>query len=129
MYILTPREEFLCKIVVDSSYKVHRSLGPGLLEKIYEACICHELSKRDVSFIRQLKLPIKYDGLEFEEGLVLDVLVENSIICEIKAVEKVNPLWQAQLLSHLRLLDLHVGLLINFNVPVIKDGIRRYCLK
>ena len=129
MYVITSREEYLCKIIVDCAYKVHRSLGPGLLEKIYETCICHELVKKNISIARQVKLPIKYDGLVFDEGLVLDVLIENTIVCELKAVDKINPLWQAQLLSHLHLLNLHVGFLINFNVPMIKVGIRRYCIQ
>lgn len=128
MYILNSREEVLCKIIVDCAYKVHRTLGPGILEKIYEACFCHELNKKNIAFQRQKKLLINYDGLVFDEGLVADVVVENVIICELKAVEKINPLWQAQLLSHLRLSNLHVGFVINFNVPVIKEGIRRYSL-
>lgn len=128
MYSLTETEEFLCKEIVECSYKVHTQLGPGLLEKIYEACFCHELGKKEIPFKRQMKLPIKYDGLEFDEGLQLDVLVDNIIICEFKAVESINPLWQAQILSHLKLTGLHVGFLINFNVPVIKNGIRRFCV-
>ena len=128
MYVPTSREEYLCKIIVDCAYKVHRSLGPGLLEKIYETCICHELVKKNISIARQVNLPIKYDGLVFDEGLVLDVLIENTIVCELKAVDKINPLWQAQLLSHLHLLNPYVGFLINFNVPIFKAGIRRYCI-
>ena len=128
MYTLTPREEFLCKEIVDCAYKVHRTLGPGLLEKIYEACFCHELGKKLIPYLRQCYLPVKYDDLDFDEGLVLDVLADKLIICELKSVEKVNALWQAQLLSHLRLLNLHVGFIINFNVLLIKDGIRRFCL-
>jgi GxxExxY protein len=128
MYLLTEVEEFLCKEIVDCAYKVHRQLGPGLLEKIYEPCFCHEMSKKDIPTKRQVKLPIIYDGIEFDEGLKLDVLVDNLIICEFKAVEKVNPLWQAQIISHLKLTGLHVGFIINFNVPIIKDGIRRICV-
>ena len=129
MYILSETEIFLCKEIVDCAYKVHRQLSPGLLEKIYEACFCHELNKKEIPFKRQVKLPIKYDGLEFDEGLKLDVLVDNRIICEFKAVETINPLWQAQIISHLKLTDLNIGFLINYNVPVIKNGIRRFCLK
>lgn len=128
MYSLTEVEEFLSKEIVDCAFKVHSQLGPGLLEKIYEACFCHELSKKEIPFKRQLKLPIKYDGLEFDEGLQLDVLIDNKIICEFKAVENINPLWQAQIISHLKLTGLHVGFLINFNVPTIKTGIRRFCV-
>ena len=126
-YILTQREEDLCSIIVDYAYKVHLTLGPGLLEKIYEACFCHELSKRNIPFNRQKVLGISYDNLIFDEGLKLDVLVDDLIICEFKAVDIVNPIWQAQLLCHLKLTKLHVGFILNFNVPVMKNGIRRYC--
>jgi GxxExxY protein len=129
MYILTEVEEFLCKEIVDCAYKVHSKLGPGLLEKIYEACFCHELSKKEIPFKRQVKLPIFYDGLEFDEGLRLDVLVDDRIICEFKAVEIVNPIWQAQIISHLTLINLHVGFILNFNVAVMKNGTRRYCVE
>jgi GxxExxY protein len=129
MYILTEIEEFLCKEIVDCAYKVHSQLGPGLLEKIYEVCFCHELNKKEIPYKRQVKLPIKYDSLEFDEGLKLDVLVDNKIICELKAIENINPLWQAQIISHLNLTKLHVGFIINFNVPIIKSGIRRYCVE
>ena len=126
-YILTQREEDLCSIIVDYAYKVHLTLGPGLLEKIYEACFCHELSKRNIPFNRQKVLGISYDNLIFDEGLKLDVLVDDLIICEFKAVDIVNPIWQAQLLCHLKLTKLHVGFILNFNVPIMKNGIRRYC--
>lgn len=126
-YVLTQKEEELCKIIVDCAYKVHLALGPGLLEKIYEACFCYELSKRNIPYKRQLMLGINYDNLIFDEGLKLDVLVDDLIICEFKAVDIVNPIWQAQLLSHLKLTKLHVGFILNFNVTVMKNGIRRYC--
>jgi GxxExxY protein len=90
MYYLNEVEDFLCKEIVDCAYKVHSGLGPGLLEKIYEACFCHELSKKEIPFKRQMKLPIKYDGILFDEGLQLDVLVDNLIICEFKAVETIT---------------------------------------
>ena len=128
MYILTEEEESFCKEIVDCAYKVHKQLGPGLLEKIYEACFCYELTKKDIPHIRQKKLGIKYDDLIFDEGLQIDTLVADLIICEFKAVENINPLWQAQIISHLKLTDLHVGFIINFNVPIIKNGIRRYCV-
>ena len=129
MYNLTEVEEFLCKEIVDCAYKVHSQLGPGLLEKIYEACFWHELNKKEIPYRRQVKLPIIYDGLVFDEGLKMDVLVSDLIICEFKAVEIINPLWQAQIISHLTLTKLHVGFILNFNVPVIKNGIRRYCVE
>jgi GxxExxY protein len=129
MYVLTEIEEVLCQELVDCAYKVHSKPGPGLLEKIYEACFCYELSKKEIPYKRQVKLPIKYDELEFDEGLTLDVLVDHKIICEMKAVDIINPLWQAQIISHLKLTGLHVGFVLNFNVPIIKNGIRRYCVE
>lgn len=128
MYILTDIEEFLCKEITDCAFKVHKELGPGLLERIYEVCFCHELNKKDIPFQRQVKLPICYDGIRFDEGLQLDVLVDNKIICELKAVDAVNPIWQAQLISHLKLCKLNVGFIINFNTVLFKDGIRRLSL-
>lgn len=127
MYKLTDREEWLCKEIVDCAFQVHKGLGPGLLERIYETCFCHELRKRNISFERQVFLPIKYDGLLFDEGLRLDVFVDNLVICELKAIENVNPVWQAQLLSHLKMTGRHVGFLMNFDVALMKNGIRRYC--
>lgn len=129
MYQLTEYEESLRKEIVDCAYKVHIGLGPGLLEKIYEACFCHELSKKGIKYRRQAELPIFYDGLKFDEGLRIDVLVEDIIICELKSVEIINPVWQAQTLSHLKLAGNNIGFLINFNVPIIKSGIRRLCIE
>lgn len=125
---LSPREETIAAQIVDSAYQVHKALGPGLLEKIYEVCLCHELAKRGLTCKRQVDLPVLYDGIIFDEGLRLDVLVEDLVICELKAVDVVNPVWQAQLLSHLKLSGKRLGFLINFNVAVIKDGIRRMIL-
>ncbi len=115
-------------MIVDSAYSVHKKLGPGLLEKIYEACFCHELTKRELSYQRQVNIPIVYDGITFEEGLRLDVLVENLIVCELKPVDEMNPVWEAQVLSHLKLTAKRLGLLINFNEKYIKDGIKRIIL-
>lgn len=129
MYLLSDREEWLCTEIVDCAYKVHEKLGPGLLEKIYETCFCYELTKKGIRQQRQAELPIVYDGLKFDEGLRMDVLVEESIICELKAVETINSIWQAQLMSHLRLTGNNIGFLINFNVALIKNGIRRYCIE
>jgi len=129
MYDLTERELWLCKQIVDCAFAVHKELGPGLLEKIYEVCFCHELALRGISYERQVDLPIHYKGLDFDEGLRMDVYVEKTIICELKAVDIINPIWQAQIISHLKMTRNHVGFRINFNVGVIKDGIRRYCLE
>lgn len=123
---LTESEELLGKEIVNAAYKVHKELGPGLLEKIYEACLCYELKKKGIASKRQVELPFLYDGQKFDEGLRMDILVDGLVICELKAVETVNPLWKAQIISHLKLTKLRLGYLINFNVPLIKDGIKRY---
>lgn len=125
---LSEREEFLGKEIVDTAYKVHTELGPGLLEKIYEACFCYELDKKGIPYKRQVDLPFLYDGKKFEEGLRIDVLVDDIVICEFKAVEMINPLWKAQIISHLKLTGLRLGYLVNFNVSLIKDGIKRYVM-
>lgn len=114
------------KLIVDAAYTVHKNLGPGLLEKVYEICFCHELAKRNLTYQRQLDIPIVYDNLVFDEGLRLDVLVQNEVICELKAIEIVNPVWEAQILSHLKLTNKRLGYLINFNVENIGKGIRRF---
>ena len=123
--MISEYEEWLAKEIVDCDFKVHKQLGPGLLEKIYEACFCYELSRKNIAYERQVCIPIKYDNLIFDEGLQLDVLVESRIICELKAVDTINPVCQAQILSHLKLTGLTLGFLINFNVATFKDGIRR----
>jgi len=126
--LLSEREEKIATKIVDAAFQVHKVLGPGLLERVYEVCFCHELSKRDLKYQRQVDLPIKYDGILFDEGLRLDVLVEELIICELKAVDQMNPVWKAQLISHLKLTDRRLGFLINFNVPLLKNGIERIIL-
>lgn len=123
---LTFEEERIGKLIVNACFKVHKELGPGLLEKIYEACLEYELTSVDLSVERQLKIPIKYAGRTFDEGLRLDLLVNKRVIIEIKAVEDMNEVWQAQIISHLKLTQLRLGYLVNFNVPLIKDGIRRF---
>jgi GxxExxY protein len=123
---LSEKEEFLGKEIVDCAFKVHKELGPGLLEKVYEACFCYELEKKDIPFIRQVPIPIVYDNKIFEEGFVADVLVDDLVICELKAVNEINPIWHAQIISHLKLTNRRLGYLINFNVPTIKEGIKRF---
>ena len=125
---LSKKEESIAGKIVDAAYTVHKILGPGLLEKVYEVCFCHELSKRGLQNKRQVDIPIVYDGINFNEGLRLDVLVEELIICELKAVDEMNPLWEAQILSYLKLTGKRLGFLINFNVPLIKEGIKRIIL-
>jgi len=125
---LSDKEERIAKAIVDSAYAVHSTLGPGLLESVYEVCFCHELAKRGLSFRRQVAVPIVYDGIKFDEGLRLDVLVEGLVICELKAVTAMNPVFQAQLLTQLKLTGKRLGFLINFNVTLIKHGIKRVIL-
>jgi GxxExxY protein len=128
MYILTSEEESISREIVHCAYQVHNFLGPGFLEKVYESCFCKELKMKGINFSRQTEVPIVYKGEELYETLRLDILVENKIICELKALELVNPLWEAQVLSHLKITGLHVGFLINFNTKYFKNGIRRYCM-
>lgn len=123
---LSIEEERIGKVIVNASFKIHRSIGPGLLEKIYEVCLAHELRKAGLDVKRQVTIPIQYDGICFDEGLRLDLLVEDRVVIEIKSVEQVNPVWEAQIISHLKLTGLNLGYLINFNVPLIKNGIRRF---
>jgi len=118
--------ETIGKKIVDAAYTVHKNLGPGLLEKVYEICFCHELKKRGLKYQRQMNIPVVYDGIIFNEGLRLDVLVENQVICELKAIETVNPVWEAQILSHLKITKKRLGYLVNFNVSNIGSGIRRF---
>ena len=122
---LTKREEEIGSLIVRSAFNVHKALGPGLLERVYEVCLAHELKKAGLLYRRQVDIPIVYDGLVFEEGLRLDILVEDLVICEIKAVDLVNLVWQAQVMSHLKLTGKRLGYLINFNVPLMKEGIKR----
>jgi GxxExxY protein len=124
--LLSFEEENIGKQIVNASFIVHKALGPGLLEKVYEVCLSYELRKMGLIVERQLDIPIVYDGLTFEEGLRLDILVENKVIIELKAVDIVNPVWEAQVINHLILTGKRLGYLINFNVPLIKDGIRRF---
>ena len=124
--MLNDEIESIGKVVVNSAFKVHKELGPGLLEKVYEVCLAHEIRKAGYEVVRQLDIPISYDGIIFEEGLRLDLLVADKVIVELKAVELVNPVWEAQIISHLKLTKRNLGYLINFNVPLIKQGIRRF---
>lgn len=111
--------------VVDAAMKVHSVLGPGLLESAYEACLAHELTKRSLLVARQVSLPVVYDGVELDAGYRIDLLVEDQVVVELKTVSRLLPIHEAQLLSHLRLGRYRVGLLINFHVARLRDGIRR----
>lgn len=125
---ITQYEEWLGKQVVDIAFHIHKALGPGLLEKIYETCFCYELGKRNINFTTQQKVPIVYDDLQFPEGLRLDILIDDKIIIELKAQENYHPVWEAQLLSYLKLSNKNLGFLINFTVPLMKEGIKRMVL-
>ena len=125
---LSEKEEMIAKHIVDAAFKVHKNLGPGLVEKIYEACFCHELSKTGTPYQRRVVVPILYDGVILDEVLRLDVLVDGLVICEFKAVDEMNPIWEAQLITYLKLTKRRLGFLINFNVTLIKKGIKRIIL-
>ena len=125
---ISHRANELSRLIVDSAYAVHSTLGPGLLESVYELCLCHELEKRGVTFQRQVSLPIVYDGITLDAGLRLDIWVDKTVVVELKAVEHLNDTHKAQLLTYLKLTDCRLGLLINFNTQRIKDGIKRLAL-
>ena len=111
--------------VIGAAIEVHKALGPGLLESTYEECLCHELQLRKIAYERQKPLPIEYKGVRLDCGYRLDLLVQGKIILELKACEKIDPIHEAQLLTYLKLSGMNVGLLLNFNVPVMRDGIVR----
>ena len=115
----------LSSMIIGGAIEVHTNLGPGLLESAYETCLCHELELRKIKFKRQESLPIIYKGKKLDCGYRLDIVIENKIIVELKSVEKIEPIHKAQLLSYLKLSGQKLGLLFNFNVPVMKDGIVR----
>ncbi len=120
--------EAIATAVVDSAFKVHKALGPGLLESAYEACLAHELTARRLSLQRQVPIPIVYEGLRLEAGFRIDLLVADQVIIEIKAIDKEAPIHIAQLLTYLRFSGKRLGFLINFNVTAIKHGVRRVVL-
>ena len=111
--------------IIGAAIEVHKQLGPGLLESTYQACLCHELELRGISFECQKPLPLEYKGIKLECGYRIDLLVAGLVIVEIKLVEALAPIHEAQLLTYLKLTGVKVGLLINFNVVVLKEGIRR----
>ncbi len=130
----TPREPIpeeldrIAKLVVDAAFTVHSKLGPGLLESVYEVCLAHEIAKRGLAVKRQVSVAVEYDGIHVDAGFRLDLLVEDCLIVEIKAVEKLLPVHKAQVLTYLKLTGHRLGLLINFNVPLIREGIKRIAL-
>ncbi|HNQ24104.1 MAG TPA: GxxExxY protein [Phycisphaerae bacterium] len=122
------RAEHAARVVVDAAFRVHSALGPGLLESVYEACLAHELRRQGVPYVAQQVLPVVYDGLRLDAGLRIDLLVDESIVVELKAVEKILAIHEAQLLTYMKLADKRLGLLVNFNVSLIRDGIKRMVL-
>lgn len=111
--------------IIGAAIEVHKNLGPGLLESVYEQCLCHELNIRQLSFEAQKPLPVVYKGKKLDCGFRLDIIVEDIIIIELKSCDRLEPIHTAQLLTYLKLSNLNLGLLLNFNVPVMKDGIVR----
>jgi GxxExxY protein len=122
---ISTRTESLAAQVVDAAVKVHKALGPGLLESVYEICLCHEFTRRAIPFQRQVVLPINYEGIQLEAGLRIDIIVESCLVVELKTVDALSPLHEAQLLTYLKLSNNRLGLLLNFNVPIMKQGIKR----
>jgi GxxExxY protein len=120
-----PRENDLTDKIIGAAIEVHRHLGPGLLEAVYEECLCYELSRMGLKFERQVHLPVNYKGIKFESAYKMDLVVEDTIVVEIKAIEDMLPVHSAQLLTYLHSSNKRVGLLINFNVPILKNGLKR----
>jgi len=123
---LCAREEYLGREIVDTAYKVHKALGPGLLERVYEACFCYELAKKGIKFKRQADINMYYDDCLLDDTFRVDVYVDDLVICELKSVIEIIPLWPMQIVSHLKISRKRFGYLINFNVVRFKDGIRRF---
>ncbi len=118
-------ENELSRVIVDCCFRIHKTLGPGLLESVYEEVLCYELGKRSLKFERQVGLPVRYDSVKMDIGFRADVIVENRVIIEIKSVETLLPVHKKQLLTYLKLTQIKLGLLINFNEELIKTGITR----
>lgn len=122
------RENEITRQIIGAAIEVHRALGPGLLESVYELCLEHELQQRRLQVMRQHSLPIVYRDIRLDGGLRIDLFVEGLVIVELKAVERIEPIFRAQILSYLRLAHCKVGLLINFNVQQLTDGLERFVL-
>jgi GxxExxY protein len=118
----------LTERIIGFAIQVHRHLGPGLLESAYEECLCYELREHDIAFRRQVALPIVYKGIRLDCGYRLDILVDEQVILELKTVERLLPIHEAQMLTYLKLSGVRIGLLLNFNTAVLKDGLRRILL-
>jgi GxxExxY protein len=118
----------LTEAVLAAAFEVHSRMGPGLLESVYEECLCHELHLRRIPFTRQVPIPIEYKGIKLDGNLLLDILIDDAVVLELKSVESILPVHEAQLITYLKLSNKKVGLLINFNVDSLKDGILRRVL-
>lgn len=114
--------------IIGAAIEVHRNLGPGLLESVYEHCLCYELSQLGLAFVRQAPMPVKYKDILIDAGFKIDILVENQVILELKVCDTISPIHEAQLLSYMKLAKVQRGLLLNFNVLLMKDGIKRYVI-
>ena len=125
---ITEREQWLTSELMNIAISIHKSIGSGLLKSVYEKCFCYELSKRNIPFLRQQMVSIIYDKMTIDEGLRIDLLIDNLIIVEIKTQENYHPVWEAQLLSSLKLTGKRLGYIMNFHVPLMKDGIKRMIL-
>ena len=125
---IAPEVEKIGKAVLDAAFKVHTALGPGLLESVYETTMAYEVHKSGLNVATQVAVPIIYDGQKLESGLRLDMLVEKCVIVELKSVETMNPVYEAQIITYLRLSAVRLGFLINFNVKHLKDGIKRFVI-
>ena len=125
---ISDKEQWLTSQLMNTAISIHKILGPGLLESIYEKCFCYELAKRNIAFTRQQSIPIVYNNMLIDESLKIDFVIEELIIIELKAQENYNPVWEAQLLSYLKLTGKRLGYIMNFHVPLMKDGIKRMVL-
>jgi GxxExxY protein len=123
---IAPQVEKIGKAILDAAFKVHTTLRPGLLESVYETTMAYELRKSGLVVATQVSLPVVYDGQQLASGFRLDLLVEKSVIVELKSVETMNPVYEAQIMTHLRLSGVRLGFLINFNVKHLRDGIKRF---
>ena len=122
---LSKHEDYLANRIVDIATSIHQYLGPGLLANVYEQCFCYELRKRGIDFKKHVNAPIIYDDFTIDDGIRIDILVDDLIIVQLKTEENEHPIWEAQLLSYLKLTKLQLGFVLNFHVPSMKDGITR----